>query len=315
MDWECITVTAQPEDVDRLTDILAGEDIAEFAVIDPKETAEFMASSIYYDYVDEALLTQGNAQICIYVQKGEAGAAKIEALRRFFVAAYRAEIPISARVETVDPGWMENWKKYFKPFPVGKKFMIKPSWEILPKQDGKIVLEIDPSSSFGTGTHETTRLCLESLEELIFLGAEVLDMGCGSGILGVGAMLLGAGQVTAVDVEADAICATRENMHRNGVDDSQYRVLLCNLLGNTPESDSIKAKKFDVIVANIVANVIIRMAPLFIDMLKKKGCAVVSGILRERRDEVEEAYVKAGFHMRAAREEGEWVALIMERAL
>ncbi len=313
MGWECVTITAEPEDTGTLTDMLVGEGIAEFAVMDPREAAELLSSSLYRDYLDESILAQKKTRISVYVQEGESGMEKRTALRRFLVAAYRAEIPVSLHVDDVAPDWMENWKKFFKPLPVGNKFMIKPSWETLAQPGERLVLEIDPSSSFGTGSHETTRLCLENLEGLVFPGAEVLDMGCGSGILGVGALLLGAGRVTAVDVEADAVCATRKNMEANGMRADRYRALCSDLLQDDPACAALKDQPYDIIAANIVADVLIAMAPRLFPLLKQNGRLILSGVISERRRDVEEAFTKAGFSVDKVQQEGEWMALVLER--
>ena len=143
------------------------------------------------------------------------------------VAEQAEQSGAAVRIETAglrEEDWMNNWKQYFKPTEIGKKILIKPSWETIAEGNRRIVLEIDPSSSFGTGTHETTRLCIEALEDLVQPGAAVLDMGCGSGILAVAAMLLGAGSVTGVDIEEDSIRVSRENAARNGIGEEHFRL-------------------------------------------------------------------------------------------
>ena len=149
--------------------------------------------------------------------------------------------------------WANNWKKYFKPIPVGERLLIKPSWEDVEDAQGRVILEIDPSSSFGTGTHATTQLCMEQLEKYLRPGDDVLDMGCGSGILGVAAMLLGAGSVTGVDIEQNAVETALENARRNGISQALLSVRQGNILEDSALRKTIGARQYDVILANIVA--------------------------------------------------------------
>ena len=173
---------------------------------------------------------------------------------------------------------------------------------------GRRVLEIDPSSSFGTGTHETTRLCMEELEKAVKPGAKVLDMGCGSGILGVSAMLLGAGSVVGVDIEEDSIRVSRENAERNGISAERFTLYRGNVLQDAALRETIR-DGYDVVVANIVADVVIAMCPLFGEYLKESGTLITSGIITERMEDVKAAILAAGFVIKKISEKGEWVAI------
>ncbi len=314
MDWNCVKLELAPEHMEVLCALLAREGILEFAVSDPEELRAFMDTSVYYDYVDEQLLHTTNTVVDIYLEKNQAGYEKRRGVLRILEELKAQGIKVFLDVTGVkDEDWMNNWKKYFKPIPVGKKLMIKPSWEELPEADGRRVLEIDPSSSFGTGTHETTRLCLEALEEVIHEGCEMLDMGCGSGILSVAALLLGAKNATAVDIEEEAIRVTKENMERNGLEDSRYRVLKGNVLEEEAARDFISDRTYAVIAANIVAAVVMRMRPLFSGLLQKEGTLILSGIIRERAEEVKNEYLSNGFQVISEKTEGEWAALVLRR--
>ncbi len=194
MNWTCLHLITQPEHAELLSDLLVAEEIYEFSVQDPREFSEYLEISVYYDYVEDKLLTQKDAIICIYAPENGQGEEKKQKVLRAAEQARQMGADVEIKTSGLrEEDWMNNWKKYFKPTEIGQKMLIKPSWEPLPEGNRRIVLEIDPSSSFGTGTHETTRLCIEALEDLVAPGDEVLDMGCGSGILAVAAKLLGSG--------------------------------------------------------------------------------------------------------------------------
>ena len=207
--------------------------------------------------------------------------------------------------------WANNWKKYFKPFPVGNKIMIRPSWEELEEQDGKIILKIDPGHVFGTGTHETTQLCLELIEENVVQDDKVLDIGCGSGILSIAALLLGAREADAVDIDPNAIDVSYENSDRNDIPREIYHVCAGNILADTTLQEKYNGGTYDVVVANIVADVIIALSqagqvPAYV---KKNGMFLCSGIITERKDDVLAALQTAGFAVTAIKEKKGWVAM------
>lgn len=311
MDWTCIRLVTEPKNIELLSELLASEEIYEFSVMDPEEFSEYLATSVYYDYVEDKLLEQKDAVLCVYAPNNGQGAEKLKKVRR--VAEQAEQSGAAVRIETAglrEEDWMNNWKQYFKPTEIGKKILIKPSWETIAEGNRRIVLEIDPSSSFGTGTHETTRLCIEALEDLVQPGAAVLDMGCGSGILAVAAMLLGAGSVTGVDIEEDSIRVSRENAARNGIGEEHFRLFLGNVLADEALADRIGERSYDVIAANIVADVIKAMIPLFTRYLRPEGKMVCSGIIIERAEEVKEALEKGGLEVLDMKKDGEWAAIV-----
>ncbi|AGL00837.1 50S ribosomal protein L11 methyltransferase [Desulfoscipio gibsoniae] len=208
--------------------------------------------------------------------------------------------------EVREQDWATAWQKYYKPVRVGKNIVIKPSWEDYTARAGETVIELDPGMAFGCGTHATTAMCLTLLEELAPVHAVVYDVGTGSGILSVAAALLGARQVTAVDIDELAVRAARENAERNGVAD-RVTAVQGNLL------DNLAGGQADLVVANIIADVIIRLAPDAAAALKPGGRLVASGIIKDRAEEVRRALDDAGLEPLKELTKGEWVAMVYRR--
>ena len=202
------------------------------------------------------------------------------------------------------------WTQYFKPFPVGRTFLIKPSWETVDDAGGRRILEIDPASSFGTGSHDTTQLCMAALEDTVRGGETLLDMGTGSGILAIAAAMLGADVRTVVDIDENCLKTAAENAAKNGV--SIGRGLCGDALRDERLADAL-GTGYDVIVANIVADVIIGMAPLFYGKLASGGTLICSGILNERADEVRAALARAGFSVLRCARGGDWSAFTAKK--
>lgn len=203
-----------------------------------------------------------------------------------------------------DEDWAENWKQYYKPMRVGQRLVIRPLWEDYSPQAHDLVIDMDPGMAFGTGNHETTRLCLKMIEHY-YRGGRALDIGTGSGILAIALAKLGARDVTAVDLDPVAVSAARENVARNGLA-AQIKVLEGDLAQQAHGT-------FDFICANILADVIILLAPSLEGLLNKDGLFLASGIIRDRREDVVAACEKAGYLLVSEEAEGEWVALLFGR--
>ncbi len=197
--------------------------------------------------------------------------------------------------------WAENWKKYYKPFRAGTKLVIKPSWEPYEEKEGDLVLELDPGMAFGTGTHETTFMCMEQLEKYVTPGCKTIDVGCGSGILGLAAAKLGAADVLAIDLDELAVKVAKENTEKNGLSD-KVRVVHGDLLEKADEMA-------DVIVANIIADVICFLCGPAKKHLLEGGTFICSGIIREREEDVQNALAAAGYVVCNRLAKGEWVCL------
>lgn len=208
--------------------------------------------------------------------------------------------------EIKEEDWATGWRAYYKPVRIGKNLTVKPSWEDYTARPGECVIELDPGMAFGCGTHATTAMCLALLEEMIKGGEIVYDVGAGSGILSVAAALLGVRQVIAVDIDELAVQTVKENAARNGVT-NKVKVKQGDLLNN------FKNDKVDIVVANIIADIIIRLAPDAVEVLKPEGQLIASGIILDRAEEVRQALRHAGFNVLREESRGEWVAMVCQK--
>lgn len=209
--------------------------------------------------------------------------------------------------QTEDLDWINNWKQYFKSFYLDD-ILIKPTWEPLKDEDkDKFLIEIDPGISFGTGKHETTQLCIHQLRKYMKEGDMVLDVGCGSGILSIAALKLGAGHVVGTDIDENCMTSTYENMEVNHLERSLGEFYVGNLIDDTNLQETVGTQKYDIVVANILADVIIPMAPVIPARLKKDGIFITSGIIDFKENEVKEAIEQAGFEVLEINHQGEWV--------
>ena len=303
MEWTEVNIYTTTEGIELICSKLTDIGIKGFSIKDPEDFKEFLENKNgQWDYIDEDLLGLSECETCItvYIPTNGQGAEMLTAVRSMLSEMKAADNErIYGRLEAEmtsirEEDWANNWKQYFKPFKVGERLVIKPSWEEYDNTDGRIILEIDPASSFGTGKHHTTRLCLEVLEKYLNKGDKLLDMGCGSGILSIGAMLLGAGSAVAVDIEENAAATAKENAVKNHISPDVYKTYFGNILTDEKLADEID-DKYDIIAANIVADVLIAMKESFLRYLRKGGILIVSGIIEERMDEVIGALESVGF--------------------
>lgn len=316
MNWIETQIITASAGVDALCAMLTDLGIKGFSIADPADFQEFLQNKEgKWDYIDQDLLgmAQGDTTVTVYLPDNAQGAEQLVALRAMLAQIHaRDDAQLFGTLELTlknvrEEDWANNWKQYFKPFTVGERLLIKPSWETCENPRNRAVLEIDPASSFGTGQHHTTRLCLELLEQLMHPGDRVLDLGCGSGILSIGALLLGASGATAVDIEENAAATATENARKNHIDPTLYRVFCGNVLEDETLCREI-GDGYDLICANIVADVLIAMKQMFRRFLRPEGTLIVSGIIMERRDEVLDQLKSAGFTLLEVREKEGWAA-------
>lgn len=305
MDWTEITATVPVEKIDEAAAI-ANMTVPYGIYIEDYSDLEQNALEIaHIDLIDEELVERDRTKAIIHLYISECDNAA-EALAFLKERMSAADIPFDITSGTVDDtDWNENWKKYFKAFDIGDKLAVCPSWEKYDNTDGRTVISIDPGAAFGTGTHATTYLCLSILENEITSESSVLDIGTGSGILAIAAALLGAKSVSGIDIDAQSVKTARENAALNGVSEkSEFTV------GNLAEKAS---GQYNIVCANIVADVIIRLFENVADFMTDDGILIVSGIIDMRAKDIEKAAKERGFKIRESLTREEWWAYVLEK--
>ncbi len=299
-DWTEVKISVNADDIEKAGDIASMVVPYGIYIEDYRELEAEAWEIAHIDLIDEDLLKKDRTKaiVHIYISPEENPSEAVAFLReRFTAEGIENEIILN---ECKNEDWENNWKQYFHPIPVGEKLLIRPTWEDEFDPGDRKVLNIEPGLAFGTGTHETTRLCLETLEKHISEETTVLDIGCGSGILSIAALLLGAKEVTGVDIDALAVKTAIENGEANNFYPPKYNILQGNL------TDKVNGK-FDVVVANIVADVIILFCKDVASFMKDGAVFITSGIIDTREQDVIDAFDKYGFKIEARHTEGGWV--------
>ena len=312
MDWVEVDIYTTSEGIEAVTGSLLGLGINGFVIKDAKDFEEFLSDkSVNWDYIDDDLMGLKNCETTVtaYLPENAQGLDYLEAVKAELRALKTRDTEnafgrLEYELKNVrEEDWANNWKQYFKPLEIGDKLLIKPSWE----GETRKILEIDPASSFGTGQHNTTQLCLELVEKYLGENDRVLDLGCGSGILSIGAVLLGADECTAIDIDANSVKIAGENAEKNNIPAEKYHAICGNVIDDSALVAEI-GTGFDMVCANIVADVLIGMSGLFKGFLKQGGRLIVSGIIDMRKDEVLDVIKAQGFILDEIREKEDWVA-------
>ena len=320
MDYKQVTIFTTHEGIEPLTGRLYRAGVTGVEIEDEQDFNEFLTENRRcWDYVDDALRKKmaGETKVKIYLPQGETLPAALETVRAE-LDALRAEDTDKrfgrlelAFADAPETDWANNWKQYFKPMLVGD-VLIRPAWETVPENlRGHVTFSINPGMSFGTGTHETTRLCVLAAQQRVRPGARVLDLGCGSGILAIISLLLGAKEAAAVDIDPVARDTVAENARLNAIAPARLRMQVGDVLGDARLRASLGGG-YDVVFANIVADVIIALAPLVPPLLAPGGVFITSGIIENRRDETAAALQQAGFAIVGEQSEKGWHCLLCE---
>lgn len=309
MKWDKYTIDTTTEAEDFISMMLSENGIEGIEIEDNVPLTKEETGEMFIDFPPELPPDEGKSKVSFYLEAGEDHTGTLKAVRigleqlRSMVEIGSGDITSS---QTEDIDWINNWKQFFQSFYIDD-ILIKPTWELLKEEDkNKCLIEIDPGISFGTGKHETTQLCIRQIRKYLKEGERVLDVGCGSGILSIAALKLGAGSVVGTDVDGDCITSTHENMTVNHLAENSGEFYVGNLIDDKAFQEKI-GTGYDLVVANILADIIIPMAPALYQCAKEQGVLITSGIIDFKENEVKEALEQAGFEILEVNHQGEWV--------
>ena len=315
MKWLELHIDTSPAGLEPVSDMLGDLGIEGLVIEDEGDFRNFLEhNQQYWDYVDEDLdrSMSGKCRITFYVEENEAGFASVAAVRIAMAELKKLHPEYAPLILTMDgvedADWENNWKAFYKPMEIGERLIVVPDWETADKGD-RVELRLNPGLTFGTGSHATTRLCLKALEKLVKPGMQVLDLGCGSGILSIASILLGADHAYACDIDEKAVDVAYENAALNGVTRDRYTVRA----GDVTSDSRLRADmggSYDIVVANIVSDVIISIAPSVRPLMKEGGVFISSGIIDDRADEVRGKLEEAGFKVLEANQSEGWFSFV-----
>ena len=313
MKWKKFTLTTTTEAVDLISYTLDELGIEGIEIEDNIPLTEKETKGMFIDILPELPPDEGVAKVSFYLDEDDDMPAMMvkvkEALEELKPFTDLGACTF-AESETEDKDWINNWKQYFKPFTVDH-ILIKPTWETVPEEHkDKLLIQIDPGTAFGTGMHETTQLCIRQLEKYVTPDSEVLDVGTGSGILGITALKLGAKHVFGTDLDENAITAVGENLEANGIAPEQFKVVQGNIIDDKAVQDEVKYEYYDIAVANILADVIIMLQKEIPVYIKKNGIFITSGIIDMKEEAVKAAFeANDAFEIVEITHQGEWVSV------
>lgn len=310
--WQEISLNAKAEELDDICARLIANGVPGLAVEEEEEFRAFLEENRqYWDYVDDELMEQmkGVSRVKFYVTDDEDGKKQLAGYLRGIDLPYTA-------VTLREYDWAHSWQKYYRPLSIGNRLYIVPEWEKETAEvpAGKTRLLLNPGLTFGTGSHASTQLCLEGIEDYVVAGAPVLDLGCGSGILGIASVCLGASHTTGVDIDPKAVDVAYENAALNDIDRDRCRFLAGNVLEDDSLVEELARHEAPLVLANIVADVIIPLAPVVTRLMAPGGVFLCSGIIDQRGDEVAAALEKNGLKVIERKEKNGWIALIAKEA-
>ena len=311
MKWLELHIDTARAGLEPVSELLREQGVEGLVIDDEADFKDFLENNHqYWDYVDDELLAEkhGKCRVTFYLEESESGFSTLAQVRIALSALKKQHpeyAPLLLTMENVeDADWENNWKQFYKPMEIGERLLVIPEWEQA-KPTERVKLILNPGLTFGTGSHATTRLCLQALEKHIRGGEKVLDLGCGSGILGIGALLLGCAHVTGCDIDPKAPEVAAANAALNGFYDDKFTVCAGDILADAGLRRRL-GTGYDIVLANIVADVIIPLAALAPAFLAPGGTFVCSGIIDGREDEVAAALTRAGFTVTAHDTLEEW---------
>ena len=309
-----LKTTTQAEDI--VSSMLADLGIEGVQIEDKIPLTEQDKEQMFVDILPDIPDDDGTAYLTFYLDEEEDVAPVLMNVRkeledmRAFLDVGECTIEES---ETEDVDWVNNWKQYFHQFYIDDILVI-PSWEkVKPEDSDKMVIHIDPGTAFGTGMHETTQLCIRALKKYVTSETEILDVGCGSGILGMLALKFGAKHSLGTDLDPCAIDATHENMEVNGIRKDQYEVMIGNIIDDKAVQNVVGYEKYDIVAANILADVLVPLTPVIIHQMKPGAVYITSGIIEDKEQVVVDAVKAAGLEVLEVNHQGEWVSVVARK--
>ena len=312
MKWNQFRLKTTTEAEDIVSSMLADLGIEGVQIADETPPTQYDKEQMFVDILPDIPEDDGCAYLTFYldedVDKQELLLKVRQELEEMRSYLNVGECTIEES-QTEDVDWVNNWKQYFHQFYIDDILVI-PSWENVEAKDSdKMVIHIDPGTAFGTGMHETTQLCIRQLKKYVTEDTEILDVGCGSGILGMLALKFGAKHSVGTDLDPCAIDATYENMDNNGISRDQYEVMIGNIIDDKAVQDKVGYEKYDIVAANILADVLVPLTPVIIHQMKKGGIYITSGIIEDKEDVVVKAVKEAGLEVLEVNHQGEWVSV------
>lgn len=316
MKWNQFRLKTTTEAEDIVSSMLADLGIEGVQIEDKIPLTQQDKEQMFVDILPDIPEDDGVAYLTFYLDTDlDAGAVLTEV--REELEAMRAYVDVGDATieesETEDVDWVNNWKQFFHQFYIDDILVI-PSWEKVKEEDSdKMIIHIDPGTAFGTGMHETTQLCIRALRKYVKKDDLVLDVGCGSGILGMLALKFGAGHSIGTDLDPCAIDATHENMEVNGIAKDQYEVMIGNIIDDKAVQDAVGYEKYDIVLANILADVLEPLTPVIVHQMKPGAVYITSGIIEDKETVVTEAVKKAGLTVLEVNHQGEWVSVVARK--
>jgi ribosomal protein L11 methyltransferase len=312
MRWNKFRLKTTTEAEDLVSSMLMDLGIEGVEIEDKVPLTQADKEQMFVDILPQIESDDGIAYLSFYLEEDVDKEEMLAKVRNEF-EAMRAYANVGEGTieesQTEDLDWVNNWKQYFHQFYVDD-ILIIPSWEeVKPEDENKMIIHIDPGTAFGTGMHETTQLCIRQLKKHVTKETRILDVGCGSGILGMLALKFGAAYSVGTDLDPCAIDATYENMEVNGITRDQYEVMIGNIIDDKEVQDKVGYDKYDIVVANILADVLVPLTPVILNQLKKGGVYITSGIIDDKEDTVVEAVKAAGLEVLEVTYQGEWVSV------
>ncbi|MDE7422922.1 MAG: 50S ribosomal protein L11 methyltransferase [Lachnospiraceae bacterium] len=319
MKYTKISLKTTTEAVDLISNLFDELGLEGIQIEDNIPLSEEDKKAMYIDILPELPEDDGTAVVSSYFEPGSFDVEDLiqkiqDGLEEIAIFTNIGEGTIQLG-DTDDKDWINNWKEFFKPFRVADDIVIKPTWEELEAtSENDIIIEIDPGTAFGTGSHETTKLCIQGLRKYITPTTELLDVGCGSGILSIIGLKLGAKHALGTDIDPNALTATLENIEVNQIKKEQFSVFAGNIIEDKNLQKEVGMKKYDIVVANILADVIIPLSGMIQQHMKEDGVFISSGIINMKREEVKEALLANGFTIIETIEMGDWVSFVAKIA-